>query len=323
VEIEQRIYEPERRGFHWDSPEMRILYRILDWAESRHLHVFLQQMWSNTAWNAYPELRDDLEKRVKSAPLSLDDFAYGLAELVQHLVKTKGYTSIRWLAITNEPDRAFSWWQGPDLKPVPRTPGFKAVHEALDRRGISLPISGPDWADLPPLEPEKITFDPFIGAYDIHSYSSYVDRATAENGPWLASALGRISDWVGWVRERNKPFFLTELGSFVYGWGGSNPAPGGYEAGMMNASLVVGGINAGVDGFNRWSFLNRGDLDGQWQLVDTWDVKAGRLLPKFTPHAPAYYMWGILSRYMALNSEVLATRVEGGEVGGIQRLIAA
>ena len=30
VELEQRMYEPERRRFDWDNPEMRILYRILD-----------------------------------------------------------------------------------------------------------------------------------------------------------------------------------------------------------------------------------------------------------------------------------------------------
>ena len=86
---EQRIYEPERGRYDWDSPEMRILYRILDWAEARHAHVFLQQMWGNTTWNSLPELRDDPAKRVHSAPLSVDDFANGYAELVYHLVRSR------------------------------------------------------------------------------------------------------------------------------------------------------------------------------------------------------------------------------------------
>jgi hypothetical protein len=109
----------------------------------------------------------------------------------------------------------------------------------------------------------------------------------------------------------------------VYGWGGSDPAPGEYEAGLMNAALAVKGINAGVDGFNRWSFLNRGDLDGQWQLLDTWDAPAGRLLKSFSPHMPAYYSWGILTRYTALNSTVLPTTVEGGLINGVQNVSAA
>jgi len=103
VEIEQRMYEPKRREFDWDNPEMRILYRILDWADRRGVDVFLQQMWSATDWNAYPELRGTLEGRLISAPLSLDDFAYGLGELVEHLTRQRRYRCIRWVAINNEP----------------------------------------------------------------------------------------------------------------------------------------------------------------------------------------------------------------------------
>jgi hypothetical protein len=44
VEMEQRIYEPQRGQFSWDNPEMRILYRILDWCEKNKADVFLQQM---------------------------------------------------------------------------------------------------------------------------------------------------------------------------------------------------------------------------------------------------------------------------------------
>jgi len=319
VELEQRIYEPERNHFDWDSPEMRILYRILDWAETRHTQVFLQQMWGNTTWNALPELRDDPAKRVHSAPLSVDDFADGYAELINHLVKVKGYKSIRWLSLNNEPGQDFSWWQGPDLKPLAPTPDFKKARAALDRRGINLPISGPDWTDMPPLEPAKIDFDPYIGAYDVHSYWADFDKPGELS---MSTTVAHITDWANWAHQRNKPLFLTEVGSMVYGWQGTNPGPGSYESGLKNASLVIRAINAGTDGFNRWSFVNRGDLDGQWQLLDTWDVKEGRLLTQFKPHINAYYMWALLSRYTALNSQVLALHTDGGAVDGIQRLVA-
>lgn len=325
VEFEQRIYEPERNHFDWDSAEMHILYRILDWAESRHTQVFLQQMWGNTVWNAYPELRDDPAKRAQSAPLSVEDFANGYAALVYHLVKVKGYKCIRWLSLVNEPG---SFWLGPNGKPLADVPDFKAVRAALDRRGIDLPISGPDWteggwADLPPLEPAKIDFDAWIGAYDLHSYWANYNKSGKPGEYSMATTVARIRAWATWAHQRNKPFFLSEIGCMVYGWQDSNPGPGSYESGLMNASLVIRGINAGVDGFNRWSYLNRGDLDGQWQLLDTWDPKAGRLLAEFKPHANAYYMWGLLSRYTALDSEVLRLQVEGGKVKGIQHLVAA
>jgi len=59
VGIEQRVYEPERDQFSFDNPEMRILYRILDWNQKNGADVFLQQYWCNAAWLAYPEFRDD------------------------------------------------------------------------------------------------------------------------------------------------------------------------------------------------------------------------------------------------------------------------
>jgi hypothetical protein len=37
-------------------------------------------------------------------------------------------------------------------------------------------------------------------------------------------------------------------------------------------------MEAGVSAFNRWSFTNRGDLDGQWQLIRTWDMENKKYL---------------------------------------------
>jgi alpha-L-arabinofuranosidase len=65
-----------------------------------------------------------------------------------------------------------------------------------------------------------------------------------------------------------------------------------------------------VDGFNRWSFTNRGDLDGQWQLVRTWDIGSNKLLEEFTPQPNAYYQYGMLTRYFPKHSSVLATTVD-------------
>ena len=77
----------------------------------------------------------------------------------------------------------------------------------------------------------------------------------------------------------------------------------------MRPSLVRG-INAGVDGFNRWSFTNRGDLDGHWELVHTWDIQGNKLEDTFTPQPNAYYQYAMLTRYFPKHSSVLATKVE-------------
>lgn len=321
VELEQRMYEPRRREFDWDNPEMRILYRILDWAERNGVEVFLQQMWANVEWNAHPGLRTGPQRWLISAPASLEDFADGLATLVEHLVRTKGYRSIRWLSITNEPGFNWSWWQAGDGSPLSITPGLKALRQELDRRGIDLPLAAPDWTGLPELDPAKLDFDPLIGAYDLHSYGDSFDGFGC--GVPLSATEKRLEQWARWTHGRNKPFFLSELGTSIYGNRGRDPGPGLYESALKDAALVVRGIRAGVDAFNRWSFLNRGDLDGQWQMVDTWDYDENRLRPRFTPHPNVYYLYGLLSRFTARHSTVLATEVAGNPEENARHLVAA
>jgi len=304
VEVEQRMYEPEEGVFDWDNPEMRILYRILDWCDRRGADVLLQQMWGNVDWNTFPQWRGNPMRRVHSGPLDLRAFGEGLAELVEHLVRRRGYQSVRWLGIVNEPGHGWSWWLRPPRNPMPLRPGLEAVREALDARGLEVPSAAPGWTFLPKLEPQTIDFDHLIGAYDLHSYNAQFDGL--EGGRYsLTEAESRLRDWVEWAHQRGKPFFLSELGSMVFGWRGSHPGPGSFEAGLKDAELVVRGLGVGVDAFNRWSLVNRGDLDGQWQLVDTWDVEAGSLLPVFHPHPNSYFMFGLLSRFTAKGSEVL------------------
>ena len=315
VELEQRMYEPERGRFEWDNRDMRVLYRVLDWAESRHVDVFLQQMWQNVRWNAYPAFQGEQKLWLKSAPVDVDHFGESLATLVQHLVSTKGYRSIKWLSITNEPGWDWSWWLVPPKTPTSITPGLAAVRAALDRRGVNVPLSAPDWTDLPPLYPVNIDFDRLIGAYDIHSY--YARPEWHQGGGYSRQeGLSHLGDWVRWAHDRNKPLFLSEVGSMTFGWGGGDPGPGGYDASLSNAALIVEGLRLGVDGFNRWSFVNRGNLDGQWQLVDTWDPAANRPLDRITPHPNAYPMFALVSRFVAAHSTVVKTTIEGPEPRG-------
>lgn len=321
VELEQRMYEPERGRFDWDNREMRILYRILDWCQQNGVEVFLQQLWANVAWNTYPQWRDDPIRRIHSAPHSMEDFAEGLAELVEHLVRRKGYSCIRYLSINNEPGHDWSWWQKPPNVPMSITPGLAAVRKALDRRRLDVPLSGPDWTDCPPLEPGKIDFDHLIGAYDIHSY--YANFDWRSGGYPMAVAEKRLADWARWAHERGKPFFLSEMGTMVFGWKDSHPGPGTFMAALKDAEMVVRGIAAGVDAFNRWSFINRGDLDGQWQLIDTWDMEEKKLRDRFTPHPNSYFVYGLLTRFTARRSRVLRCAVEGGTINNLQRVFAA
>jgi hypothetical protein len=320
VEVEQRIYEPERGKFTFDSPEMRILYRILDWNQKNGADVFFQQMWCNAAWLAYPELRADPARRVHSAPADVDAFADGLATLMEHLIKHRGYTCIKWLCINNEPGAAFSWWQAPPNKPLSIGPGVTAVRKALDKRGMKLPLSGPDASTgFPDKPPGGYEYLHLLGAYDFHDYDADFDFRTGHDAAQERNAAA----WVALARREGKPVFLSEFGTFAYGWMPDKPGPGCSQSALASSELVIRLANAGVDGFNRWSFLNRGDLDGQWQFVDTWDRPKGKLLHDFPPHANSYFCLGLLSRFTAKHSAVLVSRVEGGEHADWQRVFCA
>ncbi|MCX6873124.1 MAG: sialidase family protein [Verrucomicrobia bacterium] len=296
VELQQRSYQPERDRFDWSDIEMQALYRILDWCERNKADVFLTQMYSNVEWNAYEGVSP-----VQSAPKNMDDFAVGLATLVEHLVNQRKYTCIKWICITNEPAGDWSWWLGPGRKMLSITPGLKAVRGELDKRGLRIPLSAPDWNHIGDPPAQGFDFAPYVGAYDSHDYGH-------------ANPIG-MGRWVKLAHAESKPFFLSEMGNMWLGWGDSNPGPRSYAHGLSLANTVLSGMNTGVDGFNRWSFTNRGDLDGQWQLVRTWDSANKKYLAKddILPEPVPYYAYAMLTRFSAKHSAVLKSTVTGGK----------
>ncbi len=284
VEMSQRMYESERRQFDWDNEEMQALYNILDWCQENEADVLLQQMWRYVDWNAIPEVHP-----LVSAPKSAEDFVYSIGTLVEHLVNTKGYSCIKYFGMTNEPPGGTwgSWWEyGGEEGSINDV--WKMLHEEFTERGIKVLISGPGWTDMPPFEEEKLVFAPYMKSIDIHSYHG-VTPAGEEN----------LRKWAAWSHNQGKPFFLTEFGNMNLGWRGDNPAPKTFDAALSNAQDVIRGLRVNVDGFNRWSFTNRGDLDGQWQLIQTWDRDKKEYLADIVPEREAYYGFAILSRFFS------------------------
>ncbi len=292
VELSARMYEPERNKFDWENKEMSALYKILDWAEANKADVFLQQMWSNVKWNSYPGVQPLL-----SAPRSVEDFAEGIGSLLDHLITVKKYTCIKWICLTNEPPGGSwgSWWSTGE-KDAPLTPALKQVRMVLDNKKLNIPISGPDWTDLPVFDSAKIDFDQYIGAYDIHSYQG-MDSAKQEI----------LRQWVVWAGKHNKPLFLSEMGDMRIGWKDTNPGPKSFAAALSNAETVLRGLAAGASAFNRWSFTNRGDLDGQWQLIKTFDTENKKYFSKIDVEPEAFYGYGIITRFISKNSSVVYT----------------
>jgi hypothetical protein len=202
--------------------------------------------------------------------------------------------------MTNEPPGGTwgYWWEYGD------TPGnideaWARLKKEFEERMIQIPISGPDWTDMPPFEEKKLTMAGSLGSIDIHSYHGVTDEGE-EN----------LRKWARWSHEQGKPFFLTEYGNMNLGWGSDNPNQKSFAAALSNTSDVVRGLRAGVDGFNRWSYTNRGDLDGQWQLVKTFDLESKTYVSKVTPEPEAYYGFGIISRFLSKYSSVVYSKID-------------
>lgn len=314
VELEQKSYQPGRATFTWESEDLRALRRILDWCQSRGVDVILQQMWGNVEWNSYPEV-----DALHSAPFDLTAWAEGLAILVEKVVREWGYTCIQWICVNNEPECSFSWWQGHGLQPLKILPGLKAARAALDRRGIAVPLVGPDYTGLGwPVSNGRECL-PCLGAVDLHTYLD--DFRLMPVG--AAEPDKQLKSWIDLANGAGLPFFFTEFGCMRYGWYTDSPAPGGYLANLANAEIILRGLRLGVEGFNRWSFINRGDLDGQWQLIDTWDAATDSLLPAFRPHPNAYWLFGLITRFFRKRSTLLATELEDAVIKGWHQYLLA
>ncbi len=296
VELSMNMYEPERNSFDWENDEMQALYRILDWCEANGADVFLQQMWSHVAWNAHPGVHPLL-----SSPRSVDDFAHGIATLLKHLTRTRNYTCIKYFCMVNEPPGGpwGYWWSSGSHEGSSLTDAWQKLHETFKSEGINVAISGPDWTSLPPVEPEKLEFEKYLGALDIHSYNGIHHSEQAQQ---------TVADWVKFAKSKNKPFFITEIGNMNLGWGTDNPGPKSFKAALSNASDVVLCLNMGVDAFNRWSFTNRGDMDGQWQLVRTYDRSLKSYTSTIKPENEAYFGFAMLTRFLGKYASVISAK---------------
>jgi hypothetical protein len=297
VEIAMDMYNPKRGEFVWDNEEMKTLYRILEHCTKNKVDVYMTMQWQGVAWNAHPGVN-----RLQSSPKSAEDFAASYATLLAHLVKDRGYDCIRWITVNNEPGMNSGWWQGPDSRPDSIMPALRATRAELDKRGLQrIALSGPDGHEMTSgnFEPG----DSAVGAVSLHSYTEKFRAKFAEG---LKAA-----------QEKGLPFFIAEFGTFfMAAFEGDNMAMGGprseapksYDHQMKNAEKILVGLNMGVDGFNRWSFLNRGDLDGQWQLVRTWNPNLWDFKKSVEPEPVPYYSFGIITRFAAKHSSVLETR---------------
>lgn len=334
LEFEWRQFEPKRGDFTWDSPEMKILDRICAWAERSGADVMLQQQWGGAAWNCFPEFRGDPVMETYSAPADLEAFAHGWMRLLDELCVRRGYKCIRWINPINEP--GYWWWHLPESYRLLRMEGDREASRRLQFAWLSeacailrrrlraehpaVRLMGPDETDMPVYE--RLSAEPWFASVDdvdFHSYNSVFDHELPSK-PWHYHVGDRIDSLVrrycSEAHAADKGFYLTEVGSMAYGYGADNPAPGCHLSSLKDAEVLIRSLAAGVDGFSHWSFTNRGDIDGQWQLIDTWSIEHKNWLLQARPHWPAYHILGRAIRHVPKQARVFPVEVTGGGLIG-------
>jgi hypothetical protein len=327
LEMNHRMYEPQKGVLVTDSNEMKILARFLDYCQSRNIDVLLQEMWPDVKWLAYPEFRNDRIAHLRSAPNDINAWADGFVRLVEFLAKEKRYTCIKWLSIANEPMEDWSWWRLPGDKSQDITPGLVAIRKRLKAKGLKVGIAGPDgsYSQLirPPEQAEYCRFSDAISFHDYVSTFDWWDKPFKYKLLKLSETAALFSKWKSYAKaENNKPLFLSEFGTFMLGFDKDATGPAEYTACLRDVQQVIRLSNVGVDALCRWSLLNRGDLDGQWQLINTWDRENKKLLTDFYPQPNSYYILGLMTRFTAKYSDVLKTQITGSEINGLQRVFA-
>jgi hypothetical protein len=337
AEMDWRQWQPEKGSFTFDSPEMAILERILSWAQGHGSDVLLQCMWPNVEWLAFPEYRRDPALVQASAPCDLEALAQGWVALLRELIGRRGHSCIRWIHLVNEPN--FYWWLVPPdtgahqdrrRQALYLAEALRAVRAAVRAAGLPVRVMGPGWTDLPVLdglggEP----WWPHVDDVDFHCYGACYDWEDPRAVPasWAYRMGERLDATLPRYRVEtagaDRGLFVTEFGSQIYGWKSDDPAPGSFRSSLKDAEFLVRALNMGIDGANHWSFTNRGDMDGQWQYVETWDRAWKQWLGDAAPHRDSYFVLGLATRHIPHRARVMAAAVSGGVAEGRQRVWAA
>lgn len=254
------------------------------------------------------------------APQRIDAYVNNfIVPYVRHVVHELGCRSVKWFSHVNEP------FGGGDYSTPPVVDQHRhyvavvrAIRQGLDEAGLShIGQLGPDCSDcriwpVPAMVEKGADPDPFLAGYCLHNYHSRFDwAADADNLEGGTAPISRLmEDHVGpvtrYAHERGKPFFLTELGNFYYGWKWGDPAGiTRHDNVLGELEFTIRAMAHGCDGVLRWAWLNPGTMDGWWQLIET---TGGREVPV----RDSYYGYGTLYRHVNHGTAILETTLEHG-----------
>jgi hypothetical protein len=307
------------RPGHFSFDQLR---RLNAWAEPRGMHLLLDPFSIPRVhqFEPWPEARTAWDVPGRGYALGVKDVdryvSHFVVPYVKYVVEEMGCRAVTWFNHVNEP------LQGNICSTPPGTDdhvhyvqALAAIRQGLNEAGLShIGNMAPDtnthrYWPLPHMLEMGADPDPYVQAYCMHHYHSHFDwdRESTNIGsdPMTFTIDEQLTKYRDYAYAHGKPYLVTELGMFHYGWATGDPAGiARHDNTVLEAEFAVRALARGADCVLRWAWLNPGTLDGWWQLITTTD---GSDAPVRDP----YYGYGTLMRYVGRQAGILATAITG------------
>jgi len=258
--------------YTWNTARMGRLYKILDYCQAHRVEVLLGE-WGPSFGMAGDDPR----------------WSRLIGDCLEHLVKAKGYTCIRYYNKQNEPrgdQTVFDRWQASQ----------ESLTAEVKRHGLGNQVAlvGPDtsgtdllwWADS-----ASVLLPQTLGSYEVHWYAQD-DEIT---GGAVEKTLRRHRDFAAAhdPAGQAKPFLVGEAGTndslaaLTGKWdsGDSNVKIRDFGYGVFMADYLVQSMRAGVGGVSAW------DLD------DSMHSQAKIAPTAANPNAYSLKVWGFWNTF--------------------------
>jgi len=201
--------DPNLTRWTWDTPQMKSVFRYLDFCQANGIHVIL------TDWGWAARGKDLAGHNLYAKPSDMR-YARGMAAYLKELIVKRKYTCIRYFVVGNEPDYELVRDHGmPEYVHM-----YANVDAALRQAGIrdKVKLMGPDMTGIEDLRKQAIDkVKSFVDAYDFHRYALVGETSNAGVRSPADSLWTHLDMWRGEVDRRDpygggKWLMVTEMG---------------------------------------------------------------------------------------------------------------
>mgnify|MGYP005841408411 CR=1 FL=1 len=256
--------------FTFDSDNMRSHYRTLDLYQRLGAAVNVV----GVEWGMRDVYRDP------------ERAAWAIGELLEYLIRGKGYTCVRYWTLTNEPHLWFLQHSYPFDRYVEM---HQLVRAEILNRGLDIRIVGSDdtnggWGWFQ----RCVADDRYFAAADLfasHRYLSFLEQDLAQD--FFRKRLDLLA-----TREPKKPFVVAEFGFHDHRSSvNRNPIMQTYPYAIWSAAFAIRGLNQGTAGFSIWCLHEKFYPGSNRMGYGLWDWKDNDWKPR-----PVYHVWSMFTR---------------------------